>query len=122
MARYAQSLGVPQPVLVEENRAQSTLQNALFTLELNESFRRYIIVTEAFHLPRSWASFRWAAWQMNVPDTSFALVMSEDVRRQQPDELVNWAILFRESLAIWFNIGRAAAYSVAPDKNIDWLH
>lgn len=122
MGRYALTLGLPQNAIIEEGRAQSTLQNALFSLVLNDDFRSYIIVTEAFHLPRSWVSFQWAAWTLGLPDTRFNLVMSEDVRRNRPSGDVNWKMLARESLAIWFNAGRAIAFSVVPDAPIDWLN
>ncbi len=123
MGLYAQTLGLPLESVIEESRAHSTLQNALFSLELAPNAQDFIVVTEAFHLPRSWASFHWASWQMgNAAHQTFTPVMSEDVRRHQPSGDVNWRILVRESLAIWFNAGRAVAYSVVPDAPVDWLH
>lgn len=122
MARFAASLGVPQSVLVVESDAQSTLQNALFSLDLIPNAARVIVVTEAFHLPRSWASFKWAAWEKNHGPLNVALASSEQVRRDPQDGSIGWTILARESLAIWFNILRASAYSIAPNPDIDWLH
>jgi len=123
MALYAQSLGVPAESTIAEGRAQSTLQNALFSLELVPEAQDIILVTEAFHLPRSWASFHWARWEMELPnDKRFHVVMSEDVRRNLPEGSVNWTTLMRESLAIWFNILRASAYSISSEKSLGWLH
>jgi uncharacterized SAM-binding protein YcdF (DUF218 family) len=122
MGRFAMTLGLPENAVVKEGLAQSTLQNALFSLPLIPNAERIIIVTEAFHLPRSWASFRWARWELGHPVTSFTLVMSEDVRRDPITGDVRWNILRRESLAIWFNITRALAYSVAPHDPVQWLH
>lgn len=123
MALYAQSRGVPAENTVIEGRAQSTLQNALFSLELIPDAQDIILVTEAFHLPRSWASFHWARWETGLPnDKNFQLVMSENVRRDPPQNVVNWLVLVRESLAIWFNAGRALAYSISPSKQLGWLH
>ncbi len=123
MALYAQSLGVPAENTDAERRAQSTLQNALFSMELAPDAQDIILVTEAFHLPRSWASFHWARWEMGLPnDKNFHLVMSENVRRNLPEGSVNWTALMRESLAIWFNVARAAAYTLAPNPSVDWLH
>lgn len=121
MGLYAIGLGVPETAIIAETRAQSTLQNALFSLALIPDARDLIVVTEAFHLPRSWASFRWAAWTLGLKDRSVALVKSEDVRRDPLTGVVNWKILFRESIAIWFNAARATAYSVSPNEHIDWL-
>ena len=123
MALYAQSLGVPEEFTIIESRAHSTLQNALFSLELAPVAQDFIIVTEAFHLPRSWASFHWARWELGLVNTkTFHLVMSEDVRRSQPSNTVEWVLLGRESLAIWFNAARALAYSVSTGKPIGLLH
>lgn len=122
MGRYAVRLGLPEDAVIEEGRAQSTLQNALFSLDLAQDKHSFIIVTEAFHLPRSWASFQWARWQLDLPAMSFALVMSEPVRSDPVSGDVRWQILARESLAIWFNAARAFAYSVSPNRSVDWLH
>ena len=81
MGRLAMTLGLPQGAVVEDGLAQSTLQNAVFSLPLIPNAEHIIVVTEAFHLPRSWASFRWAAWELDHAATSVTLVMSEDVRR-----------------------------------------
>ena len=120
MARYARGLGVPDSAIVIEGQAQSTLQNALFSLEALPPASRLIVVTEAFHLPRAWASFRWAAWELDRPQPAIALVMSEHVRRTATDQ-INWRILIRESLAIWFNAARALVYSLRSDISVDWL-
>lgn len=118
MGLYAQSLGLPASAIITEPRAQSTLQNALFSLALFPDPKRLIVVTEAFHLPRSWASVKWAAWESGMAQPSLSLVMSEDVRRDPATGKANVNILFRESIAIWFNGFRAIAYSVA--SKTDW--
>lgn len=122
MGLYAQSLGLPVGALVEEGRAQSTLQNALFSLDLVPDAMRIIVVTEAFHLPRAWASFRWASFETGMPAPVTALVMSENVRPASDKTGVSWTVLIRESIAIWFNAARALAYSVLPNPSVDWLH
>lgn len=122
MLAHARSLGLPQEAGIVEPRAQSTLQNALFSLEIAAGSRSFILVTEAFHLPRSWASFKWAAWELGHDARSFRLVMSEQVRRQPRTGQIGWRILARESLAIWFNAVRSAAYSLAPNPSLGWLH
>lgn len=127
MGRYAVGLGLPERAVLVEGSAQSTLQNAMFSLALVPDAQRFIVVTEAFHLPRAWASFRWAAAVLDLPDRRFELAMSEDVRRVPPDNAVNWRILTRESLAIWFNAGRVLAYQAGglaglpAQTRTDWL-
>jgi uncharacterized SAM-binding protein YcdF (DUF218 family) len=122
MGRFAMTLGLLQSAVVEDGLAQSTLQNALFSLPLIPNAEHIIVVTEAFHLPRSWASFRWAAWELDHPATSVTLVMSEDVRCDPHTGDVRWNILIRESLAIRFNLARALAYSMGLNDPVDWLH
>jgi len=122
MARYAMTLGLPEGAAVIEAAAQSTLQNALFTLESLPDVRALILVTEAFHLPRSYASFRWAVWETGHHDLRLDLAASEPVRRDPVSDHVGWLILVRESLAIWFNLARATVFSISPDPQVDWLH
>ncbi len=123
MARYAQSIGLPPEHGVVEGRAQSTLQNALFSIPLAQDAHDYIIVTEAFHLPRAWASFQWAWWVLDKDGpVTIQLMMSEPVRTNLKTGAPNWRMLGRESLAIWFNAARATLYMVAPNPPMDWLH
>lgn len=122
MALYATSLGLPSTAVVVEGRAQSTLQNALFSLAEIPEARRIIVVTEAFHLPRSWASFKWASALLDIKDLDVSLAMSEKVRRDLNTGKIGWKILIRESFAIWFNLLRAVAFTVLPNSDVSWLH
>ena len=123
MMRYALSLGMPQDRVIDEGLSQSTLQNAMFSIPYAIGAQDFVIVTEAFHLPRAWASFHWAAWELGEHDgKTFQLVMSEDVRRHPLTDAPNWNILLRESIAIWFNAARALVYSLTPTAPLDWLH
>lgn len=64
MADLAASLGVPRSALLEEARSHSTLQNAWFTAALPgvDPSQPVILVSHRYHLPRAWASFRWAGF------------------------------------------------------------
>ncbi|MEO0936746.1 MAG: YdcF family protein [Pseudomonadota bacterium] len=111
MAQTAIMLGLPSSTALREGQSRSTLQNALFSLRIAPHTDRLILVTEAFHLPRSAASFRWAAWQLGLNQPQITLVMSEQVRR---DPGPNWSMLLRESAAIWLNLLRAPLFSALP--------
>ena len=80
MAEAAQAAGIAPDAILVEAEAQSTLQNALLTADFAEldKTQPIIIVTERYHLPRAWASFRWAGFSRvhNVAsdaDAPFAL-------------------------------------------------
>lgn len=112
MAEVAQTAGVGQSLVIIEPVAQSTLQNAAFSLALLSPEARLILVSEAFHLPRAWASFR----AMGAED--LALYPSERLRRGQ-DGAPAWGMLLRESVAIWFNAARFAAWSLGGMMGMD---
>lgn len=103
MAELALDAGVPEADLRIEDRSRSTLQNAMFSKELVEGgfSGRVVVITERFHLPRSWATFRWAG-------ASDILLLASD----EPEEDVDWDNLFREALKWPFNAVRALTYSL----------
>jgi len=121
MGRFGVKLGLPASAVRAEGRSQSTLQNALFTLDMAQNATRLILVTEAFHLPRSWVSFHWARRVLGLPEMSFQLVKSENIRTDPVSGDIRWRMLARESLAIWFNGARALAYWVLPNPQVNWL-
>lgn len=102
MMALAVELGVPEADQIAETGSRSTLQNALFSKPLAGEAQRVILVTEAFHLPRSWVSFRWAGF------ADVRLHASERVRHGGMP-----GMLLRETAAIWFNAGRILAWQVA---------
>lgn len=103
MADVARAAGTGTAALRLEDRAASTLQNALFTRALLPGSDRLIVVTEAFHLPRAWASFR----AMGGGDVAlYPAGRLRDTAAGGPA----MRVLLRESLAIWFNAGRLAVW------------
>ena len=121
MGAVAADMGVPPEAILLEDRARSTLQNALFSRRLLPDAGPVIVVTEAFHLPRSWASARWAGFG---PVHLVASERNGADRGRMPQA----RMILREAAAIWFNLGRAAAYSAAglagvpEDSRVPWLH
>lgn len=116
MADYAQSLGLPERAVVIEGASLSTLQNAKFTLPLLDHQDHLILVTDAFHLPRSYLSFKWAGAK------NLSLVASAP-NIEEYDIPISLMIL-REAMALWFNALRAAIWSFAnlfALQNDNWL-
>ncbi len=108
MAGYAQRLGVPDDKVTHEDASQSTLQNALLSKPFVADAHQIILVTEGFHLIRSWLSFRWAG----IPVT--ALCHSTGLRQSSVDGQTGpIRMLAREGLAFWFNVARAVLWSGA---------
>ena len=104
MRDAAIAAGVPEADILIEAASHSTLQNALFTADIEalDKTAPIIIVTHRYHMWRSWASFRWAGFG--------------DVKRVAADPDGGFAVtpsLLWESVKWPLNIARAAAASVA---------
>jgi uncharacterized SAM-binding protein YcdF (DUF218 family) len=106
MRALAVELGVPPAATSAENLSQSTLQNALLSRPVLGPLadRPVILVTDGFHLARSWASFRWAGY--GPVDLAAASAFGPPPLLEQ----LRW--LSREALAWWFNLARVGAYQV----------
>lgn len=104
MRDFAIAAGVPEDAIVVEDRSHSTLQNALFTADLEalDPSEPIIIVTHRYHLPRANASFRWAGFE------TVTNAAADNVSGFQISEPLLW-----ESVKWPLNIVRAAAASAA---------
>lgn len=112
MALAAQDAGLGPARVMLEQSARSTLQNALFSLALLPADARVIVVSEAFHLPRAWASFK----VMGAGDV--ARFPSERLRRTE-DGSFALGMVIRESVALWFNAARFAAWRLGGIIGVD---
>ncbi|MBY4892089.1 YdcF family protein [Rhodobacteraceae bacterium N5(2021)] len=101
MAEIAVARGVPPEAILVEAESRSTLQNALFTARIVPETARIIVVTDAFHLPRSWVAFRVMGFEDIALDASAMPRL-----RLMP--------LLREAVAIWFNAGRIVVWAATP--------
>ena len=103
MADVAVEAGVSAEAIASEPASHSTLQNALFTRAhaAVPADASIILVTHRYHLPRAWASFRWAGFR------DITLVAADtgpiEVTRHVMTEGIKWPA----------NILRALAASVA---------
>lgn len=114
MAAYAISQGVPKAATSFEGKSQSTLQNALFSAPYLQNDARIIVVTEGFHLPRSWVSMRLFG------NYDIALAHSVPFRQSSPNsDIPQVTMTIREALAIWFNAARYIVWQAAPVFGIE---
>ena len=113
MADLAMEMGISVQVISIEHSSLSTLQNALFSMPMLKSADRIILVTEGFHLPRSWLSMKWAAWNKGQ-NLNISLAHSTVFRGSTGETYFRAVKLVgREGLAWVFNIGRATVWQVA---------
>lgn len=106
MADYAVLRGVPETAILIDPDARSTFQNALFSLPMIPDAKSVIVVTDSFHLPRSWVSF----YMSGYPDLRLLPSRGENgAKTLMPD----FKLVARETLAIWFNLARLPVYFVA---------
>lgn len=127
MAARAIAQGIPEDAISFEGRSQSTLQNAVFSQPMLESANSIRLVTEGFHLARSWVSFRWTSTRKDGPP-AILLSHSERFRSATPDSPYGSVkMVLREVVAIWFNLARAVIHDVAgwlgvpDDTRAAWL-
>lgn len=125
MARVATEAGVPEQAISLEEEARSTIQNAVYAMAmLPDNVARVIVVSDAFHLPRSRMIFRILSdvdTEMVPADPS----LGPSAGRGDRSEL-RW--IAREATAIWSNVVRGTAYGlggwagVDSDTRIGWFN
>lgn len=95
----------PEAVITYEDSSQSTLQNAWFSMQvLGRVPPGTLLVTDALHLFRAWASFQWAGARGLVPVPSLPLdeIPAADRTRR----------ILTEAIAFGVNAARAAVFSL----------
>ena len=104
MRDAAVAAGVPADAILVENNSHSTLQNAMFTADIEslDKDSNILVVTHRYHLPRANASMRWAGFS-NVTN-----VAADPVKGFEFTEALLW-----ESVKWPLNVVRAAAASAA---------
>lgn len=115
MGEGARTAGVPDSAILRETASTSTLQNALFTADIAAVDKTVpvLLVSQRFHLPRAWASFRWAGFQditLVAADPAGGLSLDVNILM----EAVKWPL----------NAFRAAAASAAMAGEVpreDWV-
>jgi uncharacterized SAM-binding protein YcdF (DUF218 family) len=87
--RLLQALGVAPARLVLENRSRNTHENAVYTRELVEprEGETWLLVTSAFHMPRSVGLFRKAGFDVTPWPSDYRTRGNEGFGRAQQNEL-----------------------------------
>ncbi len=116
MANLAAENGLPAEAIVIEARARSTMQNAVLSYALlPDAPDRVVIVSDPFHLPRSWIIFTLLG-EAEVDVYAARMAYSYD---DGPDarSYLQWTL--RESVAVWANVARIGTYLVGGLFGID---
>lgn len=101
--RVFASLGVPASALTLESRSQNTYENAVFTSRLPglDTQQRWLLVTSAWHMPRSLAVFRKAGWNVTPYPVDFrtggTTPLSSYSLREGVDQ---WELLLHELIGL----------------------
>jgi uncharacterized SAM-binding protein YcdF (DUF218 family) len=71
--RFFDSMGVPRSALTLETRSQNTYENAVFTRSLPglDAQGPWLLLTSAWHMPRSLATFQKAGWNVTPYPVDF---------------------------------------------------
>lgn len=109
--RLLTALGVTPQRLILENRSRNTYENAVFTKQLVTAGQgeTWLLVTSAFHMPRSMALFRKAGFEMRPWPVDYRTSGAEGLgvfRDNTTDALQNTTVAIREwigLLAYWLS-------------------
>ena len=109
MRDMAVAAGVPTEAILVEGASSSTIQNALFTADIAELDKEasILLVTHKYHLPRAYATFRWAGFG-DVTNVAANPNAEFQFSKGLLWEAVKWP----------YNIVRAAATSAALAGNV----
>lgn len=82
MADFLVALGVPSKSIIQESRSRNTYENAKYTAELvkDSAMKSILLVTSAFHMPRSVAMFKKFGVTNVVPFPSDHRITNTGVR------------------------------------------
>jgi len=103
--RLLTALGVAPERLVLENRSRNTHENAVFTREMVEPQpgETWLLVTSAFHMPRSMGLFRKAGFEVTPWPADYRTAGNERLGPAQDnvfDSLQNLAVATREWIGL----------------------
>jgi len=86
--KYLRAVHIPDSAMVIESQSKNTYENAVFTKKMLDSLQlraHYLLVTSAYHMPRSLAVFKKAGFTNITP---YLTNKVSGVRRFTPDHLL----------------------------------
>jgi len=119
MARLLTESGIDPARLILERRARTTWENALFSRDMVHPApgARWILVTQAWHMPRSIGAFRAAGWSgISAHPAAYELGLRPPLRPQFLDGLRMLDFATKEILGLigYRSTGRSSDFWPAP--------
>lgn len=102
--RFFGDMGLPASALTLEDRSQNTYENAVFTRDIPgiNASERWLLVTSAWHMPRSLAAFRKAGWNVTPYPVDFRTTpaLSPLTNYSLRDGADRWELLLHELIGL----------------------
>lgn len=100
---FFDSMGLPRQQVVYESVSHNTYENAVLTAQLPgmDKTRRWLLVTSAFHMPRSMATFTKAGWNVSAYPVDFRTGTGTPwTCYSLRDGVISWQLLLHEWLGL----------------------
>jgi uncharacterized SAM-binding protein YcdF (DUF218 family) len=100
---FFDSMGVSGPQVQYESASRNTYENAVLTAQLPgvDPTQRWLLVTSAWHMPRSMATFTKAGWNVTAYPVDFRTGDSSDwLEFSMAGGAVNWQLALHELLGL----------------------
>ena len=102
--RFFSAQGVPDSTLILESASRTTFENAVFSKALPgvDANQPWLLVTSAWHMPRSMAAFERAGWNVTAYPVDFRAGQSAPWTQYSMDDGVKkWRIALHEVIGMW---------------------
>jgi uncharacterized SAM-binding protein YcdF (DUF218 family) len=102
--RFFTAQGVPESQLILESASRTTFENAEFSKALPgvDASQAWLLVTSAWHMPRSMAVFKNAGWNVTAYPVDFRAGQRTPWTQYSMDQGVKkWRIALHEVLGLW---------------------
>lgn len=104
--RFITDLGVPEHMVILEDKSRDTIENAKYSMELCKKFncKEPLLVTSAFHMKRSVMSFEKVGLKVTAVPAGFKTWADKKYIWEDflPHGLENMAIAIREYIGLFF--------------------
>ena len=107
VAPYLKTLGLPDSVIIVENKSRNTWENAIFSKQIVDSLQKNatcLLVTSAIHMPRSKACFEKAGLSTTIYPTDYYSQHSDNLFtlffEPSSSKLYAWEALLHEWIGV----------------------